>query len=102
MPLTIAGGLSCLRLRAKYLLYPQLRGFLFKAKLFTLNRVSKVNSLAKQAKRLQEQWDLVRAYKQLKAWEEIVISSDDDEELSRQIRASSAFGPSTSKTGGAN
>ena len=29
----------------------------------------------------------------------IVISSDDEEELSRQITVSSASGPSTSKTG---
>ena len=40
----------------------------------------------------------MRAYKQLKAWEEIVISSDDEEELARQITVSSVSGPSTSKT----
>ena len=42
----------------------------------------------------------MRAYEQLKAWEEIVISSDDEEELVRQIMMSSVSGPSTSKTRG--
>ena len=55
-----------------------------------------------QAKRLQEQREWMRAYEQLKAWEKIMISSDDEEELSSQITVSSASGPSTSKTGGAN
>ena len=41
----------------------------------------------------------MRAYKQLKGWEEIVISSDNEEELSRQISVSSASGPSTSNIG---
>ena len=42
----------------------------------------------------------MRAYEQLNAWEEIGISSDDKEKLTRQITVSSAYGPSTSKTGG--
>ena len=69
---------------------------------FCLNRESKVKSLPNQTKRLQEQKEWMRAYEQLNAWEEIVISSDDEEELSRQITVSSASGPSTSRTGGAN
>ena len=40
----------------------------------------------------------MRAYEHLKAWEEIVISFDEEEELTRQITVSSAFGHSTSKT----
>ena len=67
---------------------------------FYLNRETKVKSLPKQAKRLQEQREWMRAYEQLKAWEEIVISSDDEEELSRQITLSSAFGPSTTGCSG--
>ena len=58
-----------------------------------------MKSLPSQAKRLQEQREWMRAYEKLKAWEEIVISSDDEEELSRQITALSAYGPSTSMTG---
>ena len=42
----------------------------------------------------------MRAYEQLKAWEEIVISSDAKEELTRQITVSSASIHGTSKTGG--
>ena len=61
---------------------------------FYLNRESKVKSLPNQAKRLQEQKERMQAYEQLKAWEEIVINSDDEEEISRQITVSS-----TSKTG---
>ena len=45
---------------------------------FCRNRESKVKCLPNQAKRLQ----------QLKAWEEIVISSDDEEQLARQITMS--------------
>ena len=45
----------------------------------------------------EEEW--MRAYKQLKTWEEIVISSDDEEELSRQNTVSSACGLSSLKTG---
>ena len=66
---------------------------------FCLNRGSKVKGLPNQAKR-QSQKEWMRAYKQLKAWEEIVISSDDKEELARQITMSSVSGPSTSKTRG--
>ena len=50
-----------------------------------------------QAKRLQEQREWMRSYEQLKAWEEIVISPDDEEELLRQFAASSTSGCSTSK-----
>ena len=39
----------------------------------------------------------MQSYEQLKAWEEIVISSDDEEALLRQITVSNASGPSTSK-----
>ena len=61
-----------------------------------------MKSLPNQTKRLQEQreWEWTRAYDQLKSWEQIVISYDDEEELSRQITMSSAIGPSKSKTGG--
>ena len=44
----------------------------------------------------------MRAYEQLKASEEIVISSDDEEELARQNTMSSVSGLSTSKTRGSN
>ena len=64
---------------------------------FCLNRESKVKGLSNQAKRLQEQREWMRSYEQLKAWEEIVISSDDDEALLGQIAVSSVSGPSTSK-----
>ena len=66
---------------------------------FCLNMESKVKSLLNQAKRLQEQREWMQTYKQLKAWEEIVISSNDEKELSMQITMSGAFGPKTSKTG---
>ena len=46
---------------------------------FCLNRESRVKALPNQAKRLQEQREWMRSYEQLKAWEEIVISSDDEE-----------------------
>ena len=46
---------------------------------FCLNRESKVKSLPNQVKRLQEQREWMRSYEQLKAWAEIVISSDDEE-----------------------
>ena len=39
----------------------------------------------------------MRSYEQLKAWEEIVISSDDEEALLRQITVSNASGSSTSR-----
>ena len=62
-----------------------------------LNRESRVKALPNQAKRLQEQREWMRSYEQLKAWEEIVISSDDEEELLRQFAVSSTSGCSTSK-----
>ena len=55
---------------------------------FCLNRESKVKSLLNQSKRLQEQREWMRSYEQLKAWEEIVISSDDEEALLEQITVS--------------
>ena len=55
---------------------------------FCLNRESKVKSLPNQSKRLQEQREWMRSYEQLKAWEEIVISSDDEEALLEQITVS--------------
>ena len=68
---------------------------------FCLNRESKVKKIANNhSRRLQEEKERMRASEQLRAWEEIVISFDDEEELTRQITVSSASGPSTSKTGG--
>ena len=64
---------------------------------FCLNRESRVKALPNQAKRLQEQREWMRSYEQLKAWEEIVISSDDEEELLRQFAVSSTSGYGTSK-----
>ena len=64
---------------------------------FSLNRESKVKGLPNQARRLQDQSEWMRSYEQLKAWEETVISSDDEEELSRQILMSSVSGSSTSR-----
>ena len=64
---------------------------------FCLNRESKVKGLPNQAKRLQEQREWMQSFEQLKAWEEIVISSDDEEALLRQITVSNSSGPSTSK-----
>ena len=52
---------------------------------FCLNRESKVKSLLNQVKRLQEQREWMGSYEQLKAWEEIVISSDDEEALLKQF-----------------
>ena len=69
---------------------------------FCLNRESKVKSLPNQAKRLQEQREWMRAYKQLKAWEENVIISNDEEELARQITMSIVSEHSTSKIKGTN
>ena len=65
---------------------------------FCSNRESKMKGLPNQAKKLQEQREWMRSYEQLKAWEEIVISSDDEEARLRQIAVSSVSGPSTSKT----
>ena len=59
-----------------------------------------MKSLQNQTRRLQEQREWMQAYEELKACEEIVIGSDDEEELMKQITVSSASGPSTSKTGG--
>ena len=39
----------------------------------------------------------MRSYEQLKAWEEIVIGSNDEEALLRQITVSNASGPRTSR-----
>ena len=61
---------------------------------FCLNRESKVKSLPNQANRLQEQRQWTRSYEQLEAWEEIVINSDDEEALLKQIAVSNT---STSK-----
>ena len=57
-----------------------------------------MKALPNHAKRLQEQKKWMRSYEQLKAWEETVISSDDEEELASQITRSNVSGPSTSKT----
>ena len=66
---------------------------------FCLNRESTVESRPNQSRSLQEQREWMRAYEYPKAWEEIVVSSDDEEQLTRQITVSSASGPSTSQTG---
>ena len=44
-----------------------------------------------------EQKEWMQSFEQLRAWEEIVISSDDEEALLRQITVSNSSGPSTSK-----
>ena len=62
-----------------------------------LNRELKTKGLPNQTTRLQEQKEWMRSFEQLKAWEEIVISSDDEEALLRQIAVSNSSGPSTSK-----
>ena len=64
---------------------------------FCLNRESRVKSLPNQAKRLQEQREWMRSYEQLKAWEEIMITSDDEEALLKQITVSNTSGSGTSK-----
>ena len=64
---------------------------------FCLNWESRVKSLPNQAERLQEQMEWMRSYEQLKALEEIIISSDDEEALLKQIAVSNMSGPSTSK-----
>ena len=63
-------------------------------------REPKVKKLPNHSKKLREQKKKIRAYEQLKAWEEIVISSEDEKELTRQITVSSASEPSTSKARG--
>ena len=64
---------------------------------FCLNRELRVRILSNQAKRLQEQREWMRSYEQVKAWEEIVISSDDEEALLKQIAVSNTSGSGTSK-----
>ena len=64
---------------------------------FCLNRESRVKSLPNQAKKLQEQREWMGSYEQLKAWEEMVISSDDEEALLKQIMVSNMSGSGTSK-----
>ena len=64
---------------------------------FCLNRESRVKNLPNQAKILQEQREWMQSYDQLKAWEEIVISSDDEEALLKQITVSNTSGSGTSK-----
>ena len=64
---------------------------------FCLNRELKTKDLPNQATSLQEQKEWMRSFEQLRAWEEIVISSDDEEVLLRQIMVSNSSGPSTSK-----
>ena len=64
---------------------------------FCLNRESRVKTLLNQAKRLQGQREWMRSYEQLKAWEEIGISSDDEEALLKQITVSNTSGSGTSK-----
>ena len=64
---------------------------------FCLNRELKVKGFLNQALRLQEQKEWMQSFEQLKAWEEIVISSDDEEALLRQITVSNSSGPGTSK-----
>ena len=63
---------------------------------FCLNRELKLKGLPNQAMRLQEQKEWTRSFEQMKAWEEIVINSDDEEALLRQIKVSVSSGPSTS------
>ena len=69
---------------------------------FYIYRKSKVKGPTNQEKRLQEQREWMRTYEELKAWEEIVINSNGEKELARQITMSSVSGPSTSKTRGTN
>ena len=52
---------------------------------FCLNKELKTEGLPNQAARLQEQSEWMRSYEQLRAWEEIVISCDNEEALLRQI-----------------
>ena len=62
-----------------------------------LNGELKMKGLPNQAVRLQEQKEWMQSFEQLRAWEEIVISSDDEEALLRQITVSNSSGPSTWK-----
>ena len=45
-----------------------------------------MKKLSNHSRNLQKQKEWMRAYEQLKACEEIVIRSDDEEELTRQIK----------------
>ena len=63
-------------------------------------REPKLKKLPNYSKNWRAQKKRIRAYEQLKAWEEIVINSEDEKELTRQITLSSASEPSTSKTRG--
>ena len=58
-----------------------------------------MKSLQNQTRRLQEQREWMQAYEELKAWEEIVIDSDDKEELMKQITVSSASEPRPRRRG---
>ena len=64
---------------------------------FCLNRESRLESLPNQAKRLQEPREWMQSYEQLKAWEKILISSDDEEALLKQFAVSNTSGSSTSR-----
>ena len=64
---------------------------------FCLNKELKAKGLPNQATRLQEQKEWMQSFEQLRAWEEIVISSDDEEALLRHITVSNSSGPSISK-----
>ena len=64
---------------------------------FCLNGELKMKGLPNQAMMLQEQKEWMRSFEQLRAWEEIVINSDDEKALLRQITVSNLSGPSTSK-----
>ena len=66
---------------------------------FCLNRELKMEGLPNQAMRLQEQKEWMQSFEQLRAWYEIVISSDDEEALLGQSTVSNSSGPSTSKAG---
>ena len=57
---------------------------------------------AKSTKKITRAKKWMRAYKKLKAWVEIVISSDNEEELAMQVTLSSASEPSTLNTVGAS
>ena len=54
--------------------------------LFCLKRESEMKVLPDQAKRLQEQREWMRAYEQLRAWEENLISSDDKKNYRGKLR----------------
>ena len=69
---------------------------------FCLNRELKTKGSPNQATRLQEQKEWMRSFEQLRAWEEIVISSEDEEALLRHITVSNSSGPSTSKARNTN